>query len=149
MRVSKVLSPAVAAVVSFIAPSVEPTRGTVEVRLRVPHPPPFLRPDMAVSVEVELGRRPGVLVVPVDAVREDGAEPWVLVVRQGRAERRAVRLGLRGEGMVEVQAGLVEGDEVVPPSSGAVPGQRVRPRAARPVELARGTAPASSWTAGW
>ena len=31
--------------VAWIAPAVDPQRGSVEVRLRVPSPPPFLRPD--------------------------------------------------------------------------------------------------------
>jgi HlyD family secretion protein len=124
--------------VSFIAPSVDPTRGTVEVRLRVPRPPPFLRPDMTVSVNVEVGRRPAVLAVPADALRESGGDPWLLVVRGGRAERRAVRLGLRGEGVVEVTGGVAEGEEVVPPSAAAIiPGQRVRARVAHLQEPAR------------
>jgi HlyD family secretion protein len=127
-----------AAEVAFIAPSVDPARGTVEVRLRVPEPPPFLRPDMTVSVNVEVGRRPGALSVPSEVVREGASGSWVLVVRDGRAERRPVKLGVRGEGMAEVTGGLAEGEAVVPPSAAAVvPGQRVRARPVRAVELAR------------
>ncbi len=42
--------------VAYIAPAVDLSRGTVEVKLDVPDPPPFLRPDMTVSVNVEVGR---------------------------------------------------------------------------------------------
>ena len=42
--------------VAYIAPAVDPARGTVEVKLDVADPPPFLRPDMTVSVDVEVGR---------------------------------------------------------------------------------------------
>jgi len=123
--------------VFFIAPAVDATRRTVEVRLRVPDAPAFLRPDMTVSVSVEVGRRAGALVAPADAVREAAGETYVLVVRGGRTERRTVSIGLRAEGVVEVTGGLAEGDEVVPASAGAVSaGQRVRARAAKPVELA-------------
>jgi HlyD family secretion protein len=117
------------AAVSYIAPAVDPARGTVEVRLAVPEPPPFLRPDMTVSVNVEVGRKADALVVPSEAIRDGATEPWVIRVTDGRAERRTVKLGLRGEGMVEVIEGLAPGDAVVPPAAGAVEaGARVRVR---------------------
>jgi len=119
--------------VTFIAPSVDPARGTVEVRLLVPDPPAFLRPEMTVSVNVEVARKAEALVVPAEAVRDPAGEPWVLAIAGGRTERRAVTLGARGEGYVEVTAGLAAGDAVVPPSAGRVePGVRVRPRALPP-----------------
>ncbi|HEX4953624.1 MAG TPA: efflux RND transporter periplasmic adaptor subunit [Thermoanaerobaculia bacterium] len=113
--------------VFYVAPSVDPTRGTIEVRLEVSAPPAYLRPDMTVSVDVETGRKPGALVLPADAVR-DGAtlRPWVLVVRAGRAERQGVTLGLRGEAKVEILSGLAEGDAVVPASLRLDVGARVR-----------------------
>ncbi len=45
---------------------------------------------------------------------------WVLAAVAGHAERRAIRLGLRGQGVVEVEDGLAEGDVVILPSSGPV-----------------------------
>ncbi|MFO0629520.1 MAG: efflux RND transporter periplasmic adaptor subunit [Polyangiales bacterium] len=117
--------------VSYLAPAVDALRGTIEVRLRVPSPPPFLRPSMTVSVEIEVGRRPSALVVPSDAVRDAATPtPWVMVVgADGRTARRPVRLGLRGERAVEVTEGLREGEAVVPVRAVAVvaPGRRVRP----------------------
>jgi HlyD family secretion protein len=127
------------ATVSYIAPAVDPARGTVEVRLAVPAPPAFLRPDMTVSVNVEVGRKGDALVVPAEAVRDAATDPWVIRIAGGRAERRAVRLGLRGEGMLEVVEGLAPGDEVVPPAAGALEaGARVRARRLdAPAELPR------------
>jgi HlyD family secretion protein len=124
--------------VSWIAPAVDPARGTIEVRLAVPEPPAFLRPDMTVSVNVEVGRKAEALLLPAEAVRDPGTEPWVLRVAGGRAERRAVKLGLRGDGVVEVLDGLAPGDEVVPPAAGAVTaGARVRVRRVAAPELGR------------
>lgn len=119
-----------AATVETVAPSVDPDRGTVEVKLSVPKPPDYLRPGMTVSVEIEVGRRERVLVLPSEAVRDTASEqPWVLVPEDGRAARRDVTLGLRGEDRVEVTQGLSEGELVLLPSSKALlPGQRVRPR---------------------
>jgi HlyD family secretion protein len=118
-----------AAEVATVSPSVDPARGTVEVRFRVPKPPPFLRADMTVSVNVDVGQREKALVVPTEAVRDPTGDPWVLAVAAGRAERRAVRLGLRGDALVEIVAGLAEGDAVIAPAAGWIePGTRVRPR---------------------
>jgi HlyD family secretion protein len=123
-----------AARVAFLAPLVDAQRGTVEVRLDVPRPPPYLRPDMTVSVDIEVGHRPNALALPAEDIREaTGGSAWVLVVRDHRAERRPVQIGVRGEGMVEVLEGLAEGDAVIPPAAGPIqPGQRVRATRATP-----------------
>lgn len=117
------------ATVAWIAPAVDPARGTVEVRLAVPSPPPVLRPDMTVSVNVDVGRKDAALVVPADVIRDPTGDPWVLAIVGRHAERRAVTLGMRGDGLVELTAGLVAGDAVVAPSGGFVAaGERVRAR---------------------
>lgn len=114
------------AVVSYLAPAVDAQRGTIEVRLRVPTPPSYLRPAMTVSVEVEVGRHADAARVPRDVVRDAATErPWVAVVEGGRAVRRDVALGLRGDRVVEVTRGLREG-ELVATSSAVAAGQRVR-----------------------
>ncbi|MDD3352429.1 efflux RND transporter periplasmic adaptor subunit [Zoogloea sp.] len=118
----------------YLAPAVDPQRGTVETRFRIAAPPDFLRPDMTVSVETLTGRRESALVLPSEAVREpDGGKPWVLVARDGQAVRVEVELGLRGVGQVEIARGLAEGEQVILPTSGALEGDRVRIRdAAKP-----------------
>ena len=116
---------------TYIAPAVDPQRGTVEVRLAVPRAPDFLRPDMTVSVELLGGEKQDALVLPAGAVRDvDRAAPWVLALRDGRAVRTPVTLGLRGVGAVEIVAGLKEGDEAIPQTEKAVDGDRVRRSAA-------------------
>lgn len=116
---------AFAAHVAWIAPAVDPTQGTIEVRLDVPEPPPYLLPDMTVSVNVEVARRADALVVPRGAVQRASADSgWVVVARDGRAERRPVRLGIVADDGVEIRAGLSEGDLVLPADTG--PGARVR-----------------------
>ena len=113
---------------NYIAPAVDPQRGTVEVRLAVPNPPAFLRPDMTVSVELVGGTKKEALVLPSGAVRDaDREAPWVLALQGGRAVRVPVKLGLRGVGSVEIAAGLKEGDLVIPQNEKAAPGDRVRP----------------------
>lgn len=111
--------------IARIASSVDPAQGTIEVRLEVPAPPPYLLPDMTVSVNVEAVRRTGALVVPRDAVRRMGADSgWVLVARGGRAVRRTVRLGITTDAAVEIRSGVAEGELVLPLD--VEPGSRVR-----------------------
>lgn len=116
-----------AAEVAYINPGVDVQRGSVQVKLRVPKPPAYLRQDMTVSVDVEVARRPHTLAVPADAVHDaQTGHPWVLKVADGHARRQAVRLGLRGTGHVEVLEGLQAGDQVLPAAAEVREGARVR-----------------------
>ncbi len=117
-----------AAELIYVNPGIDPQRGSVEVKLRVADPPDYLRQDMTVSVDIEVARRLGVVVVPADAVRGAGSQRWVLAVDGHRTERREVELGLKGDGRVEIVTGVSPGDRLVPAASAAVKaGQRVRP----------------------
>jgi HlyD family secretion protein len=120
------------AVLVYINPGIDALRGSVEVKLRVPKPPGYLRQDMTVSVDIEVARSAGTVVVPADTVRDVGsAQPWVLAVDGGRAVRRAVKLGLKGDGRVEVLDGVAPGDRLISASQAMVgSGQRVRAVAA-------------------
>ena len=111
-----------------ISPLVDAQRGAVEVKFSLPQaPPPFLREDMTLSLEVETARRAQALVVPVDALRGgEPAEAAVWLARDGRVELRKVRLGLRTLESVEVLEGLAAGDAVLV-GPAPLPGQRVRP----------------------
>ena len=114
--------------ISFIAPSIDPQRGTVEVRLAVDPVPEFLRQDMTVSVNIETDQRAKALVIPNDAlanVKEDSAE--VLLLRDGKTQRQVVKLGLRGLSASEVLSGLSAGDEIlVDATVSLADGKRVR-----------------------
>jgi HlyD family secretion protein len=117
--------------VAYIAPAVDLSRGTVEVKLDVVDPPAYLRPDMTVSVNMETGRDPQALVLAAGAIRDPAASPWTLVVRDGKASRQPVTLGMRGDGKVQVLTGLAPGEWVVSPAATVGPGRRVRTEPAR------------------
>jgi len=83
-----------------------------------------------VSVEVEVARRANALTLPPEAVRDAATPaPWVMLVSDHHAARRAVTLGLRGERVVEVVRGLRDDERVLPvrPGVAVSVGQRVRP----------------------
>ena len=117
-----------AAELYYVAPAVDATRGTVEVRLRVAQPPAFLRPDMTASVEMLAARKDSALILPAEFVRDPDGRPWVLAVRDGRARRVPVVLGVRGLGEVEVAEGLAEGERAIVATSPVTEGARVRAR---------------------
>jgi HlyD family secretion protein len=115
-----------AAVLAYINPGINATTGAVEVKLDVGTPPAVLRQDMTVSVDIEVARRPRALIVPLSAVHDADAAPWVLRLEGRRAVRRPVRLGLRSGGLAELLGGLSEGDAVLVAPAAAKPGARVR-----------------------
>jgi HlyD family secretion protein len=120
-----------AAELVYINPGVDALRGSVEVKLRVPEPPSYLRQDMTVSVDIEVGRRASAVVAPADAVFDTAsAHPWVLAIENGRAIRKPVTLRLRGDGRLEIQGGVAPGDRLIATGAGVSPGQRVRAVAA-------------------
>jgi len=115
-----------AAQVSFLAPQVDRTTGTLEVRLRVPDPPSWLKQDMTVSSDIITAQRHNTLVVPNDALRNvHGDQAAVLVLRDGRAREQQVKLGLQGLTLTQVVSGLSSGESVLA-GSGMTPGARVR-----------------------
>lgn len=116
------------AVVSYIAPSIDPQRGSVEVRLEVPAPPAYLKPDMTVSVDLTVAAKTAVLTVPSEVVRGISTPtPFVLTVDNGRIARHDVQLGIRGEGSLEIVSGIDETHELVIPDGRVLEvGARVR-----------------------
>ncbi|SCK27995.1 HlyD family secretion protein [Variovorax sp. HW608] len=119
-----------AAELVYINPGVDVQRGSVEVKLAVPHPPAYLRQDMTVSVQIRTASRSQTLLLASDAVRDaDRGEPWVLKVDGHHARRQRVKLGLHSGGQSEVLEGLQAGDLVVPASTPDIAdGARLQPR---------------------
>jgi HlyD family secretion protein len=116
------------ATLDYLSPGIDAQRGTVEAKFGVAAPPAFLRADMTVSIDVGVADKANTTVIPAGAIRDAGLpEPWVLVLRDGRAERVAVRLGARTPARTEVLSGVGVGDEVIV-TPGIEPGQRVRAR---------------------
>ena len=116
-----------AARVSFIAPNVDSSRGTLDVHLELLEAADFLRYGMTVSVNIETARRGQALVLANDALlQRQGRQAQVQRVRDGRVEALSVRLGLQGDSHSEVLDGLAEGDLLL--AEPAQVGQQVRVR---------------------
>jgi membrane fusion protein, copper/silver efflux system len=101
--------------VSFVPPTLESATRTAKVRIELANPDGVLRPSLYGSVEIAspVGQA-AVLAVPDSAVLDTGARQTVLIDRgEGRFEPRAVKLGARSDGYVEITEGLDAGDAVV------------------------------------
>jgi multidrug resistance efflux pump len=87
---------------------------------------PSLMPDLTASLDVELQRVPGSLVVPRDAVVWDGEQAYVLVQRGGRLQRQDVVLGGLSAYEAVVTSGLQDGISIARNAAGgaAGPGSR-------------------------
>ena len=104
-------------VVSII-PTADRDKATVKVRVGFDKLDPRILPQMSIQVwflgdEQQAAAAPQARVqIPQAAVHKDGATPYVYVYNDGRAERRAVKLGAATGTDIEVLAG-VSGDERV------------------------------------
>ena len=111
----------------YISPGVDVARGSVEARFRVEQPPDYLRADMTVSIDIGVARKDKALTLPVDALRENGNERSVQVVRDGRIQTVKVDTGVRGVSRVEILSGIGGGDQAVL-TRGIADGTAVRTR---------------------
>jgi multidrug efflux pump subunit AcrA (membrane-fusion protein) len=72
------------------------------------------KPGMNVSVRIVVAKRLGVVLVPLEAVVQDGSDATVTVVEAGGTKVvRAVKLGLADNKVVEIRRGLKEGETVL------------------------------------
>jgi Cu(I)/Ag(I) efflux system membrane fusion protein len=100
--------------VTVIYPHLKAETRTARIRIELPNPDDVLRPDMYADVEIATGADTPVLTVSSSAVIDSGERQIVLLDKgEGRFEPRAVKLGRRGAGRVEIRQGLAENDKVV------------------------------------
>jgi len=124
-----------AAQLNYIAPAIDPQRGTVDLRLRVDPPVDYLRTDMTVSVEIVTAHIGKAVILPTDAIRRNAAgDPFVLQLQDGRAVQKAVRPGIQGTGSTQILEGVGAGDAIILGGSTLADGDRVREARARPAK---------------
>lgn len=73
----------------------------------------LLQPGMFGRIKIRYDQRADALVIPRNALLEDGNAPAVFVVRGGKAARATLKLGYDDGPWVEVRSGLKAGDQVV------------------------------------
>jgi membrane fusion protein, multidrug efflux system len=99
--------------VTVIDSRVDSVTRAVRVNAVFDNPDEALKPGMFLNVELALSERPNAILVPEEVLIAEGGRQFVFVVRDGRAERREVKLGRRLQGEVEVAQGLQPGEMVI------------------------------------
>jgi membrane fusion protein (multidrug efflux system) len=98
--------------VASIDSRVDMNTRSVTVRALLANEDGALRPGMFLNVSLANDERES-LVIPEEALTPEAERQFVFVVRDGKAERREVRIGGRRPGSVEVLAGLAAGEQVI------------------------------------
>lgn len=101
--------------VTFILHELEMATRTAKVRIEVANPDHRIKHEMFADVEINAGDGESErLSVPVSALIDSGNRQVVIVDRgKGRFEPRAVKVGVRGDGYVQIAEGIKSGEKVV------------------------------------
>jgi Cu(I)/Ag(I) efflux system membrane fusion protein len=101
--------------VTFILHELEMATRTAKVRIEVANPDHRIKHEMFADVEINAGDGEAErLSVPVSALIDSGNRQVVIVDRgKGRFEPRPVKVGVRGDGFVEIAEGIKAGEDVV------------------------------------
>jgi len=86
---------------------------TMRAEIDLPNPDGRLLPGMYAQVTLELDRRPDALTIPAQALLTEGGEPFVYTVKDGRAVRTPVKIGLDDGVRLEIVQGVGDQDLVV------------------------------------
>jgi RND family efflux transporter MFP subunit len=115
-----------------INPAVDAETRAARVRIQADNRGGRLKAGMFAQGEILTGAARQAIVIPASAVYRDeraATESFVFVVQDGKAARRAVRIGLERNGMLEVTAGLKPGDLLIAGQSIEIAeGVRIRPQ---------------------
>lgn len=98
--------------VARINSALDPLSRTLAAEIHADNPEALLLPGMFARAEVTLLTRDGVLI-PSEAVLEEGGAAAVFVVEGGTARRRPVQTGYLQGTLIEVRQGLAAGEKVV------------------------------------
>ncbi len=99
--------------VEFVSPVLDPESRTAQLRIVFSNPGGELKPGMYADVALRTPPGEATLTIPESAVIDTGVRQMAFVERApGLFERRALHLGRRGDGRVQVLEGLAEGERV-------------------------------------
>jgi len=101
------------ALVTSVAPAADSSTHTFVAKVTPADPKGLLRSGMYADVSILAQERPGALLVPRAAVTEVDGQKAVYVIAAGRAEPRAVTIGLTDADRIEILFGVSAGEQVV------------------------------------
>ena len=96
-----------------IDPVIDIGSRSVQVRARIANPDGRLRPGQFARLQLESRGDVTALMIPEQALMQQGEERFVYTVVDGKAKRVVIETGMRVPGLVEVTSGLQTGDVVI------------------------------------
>lgn len=100
--------------VAFVYPELEPATRTAQVRIELDNADGMLRIGLYAEVEIEARGSGTVVAIPESAIIDSGRRRIAFVAKgDGLFEPRDLTLGRRGNGYVEIRAGVTDGERVV------------------------------------
>jgi membrane fusion protein (multidrug efflux system) len=99
--------------VDFVDPVVQLPGRTITIKAQVPNPRRELQSGMFIEARLATAVRPSAVVIAEDGVLPLQGSNFVWVVKDGKATRRQVELGVRTPGFVETRSGVEAGEQVV------------------------------------
>jgi cobalt-zinc-cadmium efflux system membrane fusion protein len=97
-----------------IGEGLDPATRTIQARIEVPNEKGLLKPEMYATVDILAGGSEPALLVPQSAPQEVNGQTAVFVYKGGgRFEVRPIATGRVIEGLLEVVAGLKDGEKIV------------------------------------
>ncbi|MFO7562867.1 MAG: efflux RND transporter periplasmic adaptor subunit [Enhygromyxa sp.] len=116
------------------APIVDALTGTVEFLVRAVEYPELAVPGAFVRARVLLERRETPSSVPAKAVFELEGKRYVYALREGKARRVEVEVGLEGGDRIEIVSGITADDRVMLDATGITEGLPIKPAGEPDVE---------------
>ncbi len=86
---------------------------TMTIEVDLPNKDHVLKGGMFARVEVLVGTHRNAIQIPIDAVSRLEDSQYVYIVREGKAQRVPVEIGVRDENRVEITKGLVGLEQVI------------------------------------
>ncbi len=96
-----------------IAPNLNATSRTLMVEAEVENSSGLLKPGQFATVRIAQSEAKPTIMIPATAVKTEGDNNSVFVVKDGRAEQRTVTLGVLENDKIEVKQGVQENEAVI------------------------------------
>ncbi|HRE21412.1 MAG TPA: efflux RND transporter periplasmic adaptor subunit [Rhabdaerophilum sp.] len=99
--------------IAVIDTRIDPVTRSAKVTALVPNKEAILKPGMFMNVSIEVAVRDNVILAPEEAIVAEGPRQIAFIVKDGKIDRRVVRIGQRQKGNVEIQSGVEPGEVIV------------------------------------
>ena len=99
--------------IAVITPALDLQSRTAEIQVSIPNPGYVLNPGMFGRVEISLRSNPRAVLIPIQALMNEEGRDFVYVFKDGKALRRPIQKGIVKDTSLEVQQGLMPGEEVI------------------------------------